>query len=505
MSNLTYVASGLPLLSLLLIMLPAGALLIWAVPGTTRARWIALATALAHLALSLVVLWHFDAARSDFQLVEYSEWIPSIGVRYLVGIDGISVAFLPLTALLFIGVILASWTSVRTMPKLYFALLLLLHGATLGIFVSLDAILFFVFWELTLIPLYFLISLWGVGPNRRFAASKYVLFMLAGGVPLLFGFLLLAFNHAAVSGLGIPDGLAFDYLSLQYSPLGTETQTVVFLLLLIGFGIKTPLFPFHTWLPTVAMEGPATVAAIITGLKLGAYGLIRFAIPMAPQASVELHWLLAGLGTFGMVYGAVIALQESNLRRMLAYSSISHVGLVVLGLSSFSQSGTQGAVLQLMNFSVVSAGLFLLAGFLHHRTGSNDVMNLGGAARTMPLLAAFVLLAGFASMGIPGTNGFPAEFLLILSTLRYHTGAGIAALLATVLTAAYFLSLYRKMFFGPVRNSVVADATDLGPRELTMALVMGAMIIAFGLYPQALIGLSETSVGLWVARLGGGG
>ena len=504
MSDLTYIASELPLISLLLITLPAGALLIWVVPDAAKARWIALFAALADLAISLTVLWRFDAGRADFQLVEHGEWIPTLGIRYLVGVDGISVAFLPLTVLLFTGVILASWRSGRTMPRLYFTLLLLLESATLGIFVALDAILFFLFWELTLIPLYFLISLWGVGPNRRFAASKYVLFMLSGGVPLLFGFLLLAFNHATTTGLGIPAGLAFDYLSLMYSPLDFDTQLTVFLLLLLGFGIKTPLFPFHTWLPTVAMEGPATVAALMAGLKLGAYGLIRFAIPMAPQASVELHWLLAGLGAFGMVYGAVVALQQTNLRRMLAYSSISHVGLVVLGLSSFSQPGTQGAVFQLLNFTVVAGGLFLLAGFLHHRTGSNDVANLGGAARTMPLLAGFVLLAGFAAMGIPGTNGFPAELLLILSTLRYHTGAGIAALVAVVLGAAYFLTLYRKVFFGPVRNATVADAADLGTRELSVAVAMAVMILAAGLYPAPLLALSQASIAQWLARLGGG-
>lgn len=489
----------MPLLSLLFITLPLGAVLAWLLPRPEWARGAALGTALLDLVIAVAVVAMFDPANPEFQLVESATWIPSLNIRYLVGVDGISVLFLPATVLLFIGVILASWNSVHSLPRLYYSLLLLLETATLGIFCSLDTILFFLFWELTLVPLYFLVSLWGIGPNRRYAAMKYTLVMLAGGVALLIGFLLLAFNHATYSGAG----LAFDLPTLLSTPMSGQLQFTVFLLLLLGFAVKTPVFPMHTWLPVMAMEGPVAVTALLVGLKLGAYGLIRFAVPLAPEAAHDLHWLLAGLGTVGVLYGAVAALAQTNLRRMLAYSSLSHVGLVLLGIASFNLQGLQGAVLQLLNFTVVAGGGFLLTGFLYQRVGSTDVLSLGGAARSMPLLASFFLLFGLAGMGLPGTNGFPAELLILISALSTHTGAGLAALFAMVVAAAYFLGLYRKTFFGPVTNPVVADAIDLRPRELTLALAFTAIVLAVGFYPDAVLDLIKPTAQAWLARIPG--
>lgn len=489
-----------PLLSLTIAAPLLLALPVWLARDVVRARRLALAATLVTLALTLVVLARFDTATAGFQLVERASWIPTLNVHYTVGIDGLSVLFLPLTAVLFIGVVAASWTTVRVMPQLYFALLLLLEGITLGIFCATDTLLFFLFWELTLIPIYFLIGLWGIGPNRRYAAVKYTLFMLTGGVPLLFGFLLLAFHHAGAAG--VPAGLVFDYATLLSRPLDPGAQLAVFLLLLTGFAVKAPLFPLHTWLPTVAMEGPVAIAAIMTGLKLGAYGLIRFVVPLAPQAALDLHWLLAGLGAVGLLYGAVAAMAQTNLRRMLAFSSLSHVGLVVLGIASFNIQGIQGALFQLLNFTVVAGGLFLLAGFLHHRIGSTELVNLGGAARSMPLLASFFFLFGLAGMGVPGTNGFPAEHLLLLSALQTHTGAGLAALVGVILGAGYFLSLYRQAFLGPVRSAVVADAMDLRPRELAVAGLLATLILVLGFYPAAVLDLTRSAGEGWVAGLG---
>ncbi len=490
-------AAAFPLLSLLFLTLPAGAALAWLLPRPEWARRVALVTALIDLAISLAIVAKFDPARPGFQLVEKIDWIPTLNIHYLVGVDGISVLFLPATVLLFIGVILASWNSVHALPRLYYSLLLLMETTTLGIFCSLDTILFFLFWELSLVPLYFLVSLWGVGPNRRYAAVKYTLVMLAGGVPLLIGFLMLAFSHAAQTGAG----LAFDLPSLLATPAPGGVEWMIFLLLLLGFAVKTPLFPLHTWLPVMTMEGPVAVTALLVGLKLGAYGLIRFAVPLAPEAARELHWLFAGLGTVAVLYGAVAALAQTNLRQMLAYSSLSHVGLVVLGLSSFNLQGLQGAVLQLLNFTMAAGGLFLLTGFLHHRVGSTDIVSLGGAARSMPLLATFILLLGLATMGLPGTSGFPAELLILLSALNTHTGAGLAALFAMVLGAAYFLGIYRRGFFGPVTNPVVADAADLRPRELAIALAATAIVLAVGFYPAAVLDVIKPAGEAWVARL----
>jgi len=493
--------STIPLLSLLLLTLPVGAALIWLVPEKRWARAIALAATLADLAISLLILARFNPADPGFQLVERQPWMPTLNIHYAVGVDGISVLFLPLAALLFIGVILGSWTQVRTMQRLYFTLLLLLESTTLGIFLALDTVLFFLFWELSLVPLFFLVSLWGVGANRRYAATKYTLLMLVGGIPLLFAFLVLAFNHAALSGLGIPGGLSFDYEALLGTPLPDHLELLVFLLLVLGFGVKTPLFPLHTWLPLVAAEGPVAVAALMTGVKLGAFGLIRFVVPLAPGAASDLQWLLLGLGVIGLLYGALAALAQTNLRRMLAFSSMSHVGLVVLGIASLNLSGIQGALFQLLNFTVVAGGLFLLTGFLHHRTGSTEAISLGGVVRTMPLLAGFFLLLGLASIGLPGTNGFPAELLLILGALEAHTGTGLAALFAAVLGAGYFLGLYRRAFLGPVTNPVVADAKDLRPRELAVALGLGLLVLLPGLYPQGVLDLTRASGTAWLARV----
>jgi len=483
-------------LTWLLLVYPLGALLVWLAPRPESARALALAAHVTGLAIAGLALANFDPAQSGFQMLERAAWIPSLNVHYAVGVDGLSILFLPATALLFLGVTLASWNAVRQLPRLYHSLLLLQAGATLGVFCAVDTILFFLFWELSLVPFYFLVSLWGVGPLRGYAASKYTLIMFAGGVPLLFGFIVLAFNHAALGG-----GLSFDLAELLATPLTDRQELVVFLLLLAGFAVKTPVFPVHTWLPLLAMEGPVAVVALLTGLKLGAYGLIRFAVPLAPGAAQELHWLLAGLGTFGLLYGAVAALAQTNLRAMLAYASLSHVGLVLLGIASFNLQGVQGAVLQLLNFALVAGGLFLLTAFVQRRLGSTDLLALGGAARTMPLLASFFLFFGLAGMGVPGTSGFPAELLILVSALQVHTGAGLAALFGMVLGAAYFLNLYRRAFLGPVTQPGVDQAVDLKPRELALVLVFAALILAFGLYPAPLLDVIRPAAEAWVARL----
>ncbi|MEQ1661731.1 MAG: NADH-quinone oxidoreductase subunit M [Thiobacillus sp.] len=494
--------SDVPFLSLLLLTYPVGALLIWLLPRLAAPRTLALLVHAFGLAVSLFVLGHFDSAQPGMQFAEQTAWIPSLNIHYAVGVDGISILFLPATALLFLGVTLASWNSARNLSRLYHSLLLLQAGATLGVFCATDTILFFLFWELSLVPFYFLVSLWGVGPHRGYAATKYTLVMFAGGVPLLFGFLLLAFNHADFSGAAMPGGLSFDLQTLLGMPLPAELEWAVFLLLLLGFAVKTPVFPLHTWLPLLSMEGPVAVVALLTGLKLGAYGLIRFAVPLAPEAAQSLHWLLAGLGTFGVLYGAVTALAQTNLRAMLAYASLSHVGLVLLGIASFNVQGIQGAVLQLLNFTLIAGGLFLITAFIQQRIGSTDTLSLGGAAKTMPLAASFFAFFGLASFGIPGTSGFPAELLILVSAVQTHTGAGLAALFGMVLGAAYFLNLYRRAFFGPARNASVLAATDLQARELALVLVFAAVVLAVGLYPQPLLDVIRPAAEAWVGRLG---
>ena len=492
---------GLPILSLLIVLPLVWALVLPFLRDNRTVRVVALAGAGLELVLSLAMLAALRPEVAGMQLVERASWIPSLNVQYSVGIDGIAALFPPLTALLFCGVILASWTSVQSMPRLYFALLLALESATMGVFCALDLVLFFLFWELTLVPIYFLVSLWGIGPERRFAAVKYTLFMLAGGIPLLFAILLLGLYHA--SGTGAPGlgALLFDYPTLPERPLPTGLQGTVFLLLFVGFAVKAPLFPFHTWLPTVLREGPVGLSALLVGLKLGAFGILRFAVPLAPTAARDHFWLMAGLGLFGMLYGALVALRQTNLRSMLAFSSVSHVGLVIAGIAAMNVQGVQGAIFQLVNFGIVSGGLMLLAGFLHHRLGSTDLASLGGLAQPAPRLAAIFLLLGMAAIGLPGTSGFVAELLMLIGVSQASPGLAPLAALGVILGAAYFLGFYRRVFLGPVTDASVASAWDLRPREMLVAGVLGLLVLTGGVFPNWIQGVTANAASAWVARL----
>lgn len=495
---------GFPILSLLIVLPLAWALMLPFLRTDRVVRIVALIGAGLELALALLMLTFLRSELAGMQFVERAAWIPSLNVQYLVGIDGIAALFPPLTALLVCGVILASWTSIQTMPRLYFALLLGLEGIVMGVFCALDLVLFFLFWELTLVPIYFLISLWGIGPERRFAAVKYTLFMLAGGIPLLFAILLLGLNHASAVGMPVPDGLTFDYLTLLEQPLPAHLQTSIFLLLFFGFAVKAPLFPFHTWLPTVLREGPAGLSALLVGLKLGAFGILRFALPLAPTAAHEYFWLMATLGLLGVLYGALVALNQANLRKMLAFSSVSHVGLVIVGIAAMNIQGVQGALFQLVNFGVVAGGLFLLTGFLHHRLGSTDLASLGGLVRPLPVFAAFFLLLGMAAIGLPGTNGFVAELLILIGILQVSPGLAVVALFGVILGAAYFLGFFRRAFLGPVIDPVVASAVDLRPRELLIVGVMGLLVLTGGLFPNLIQGVTASAANAWAARMAAG-
>lgn len=494
-------AASFPILTLLILLPVVGAVTTAVGGNAERAKKIALAFAVLELLASLVVLKLFDAADGGFQLNERHAWIPSLNIEYLLGIDGISVLFLPMSALLTVLAILASWNSVQHLQRLHFVLLLILESATIGIFTALDMMLFFLFWELTLPPIFFLIGLWGIGPERRGAAMKYTLFMLFGGVPLLFAILMLAFNYAAQVGGGIPEDLAFSYPLLLQTPLPDNQQKLIFFLLLLGFAVKTPLAPFHTWLPTAAMEGPTQLTAFLTGLKLGAFGILRFAMPLAPSAAVEYSWVLGILGAITLVYGALIALQQTNLRRLLAYASISHVGLVIVGIASLNTLGIQGAIFQLLNFTLVAASLMLVAGLIQHRLGSTEVVHLGGLAKVMPRLTCFYFLFTFASMAIPGTSGFPAELMLIFGALNAHPSLGITALAGVVLCAAYMLSFTRRAFWGPVTQVRVEQLQDLRPRELALLCIPAFLILLWGFAPNSVLKINQASAELWLARL----
>ncbi len=480
---------SVPLLSILVFLPLAGALGLWLLPARA-ARYATALTMLATLAAACALIVAFDPAGPRFQFIERAPWIASLNVQYLLGVDGLSVLFPPATALLFLGSLVASWNLVHDAPRLHYSLLLVLQSATLGIFCALDLVLFFLFWELTLVPLYFLLGRWGAVAGSARVAARYFLIMLAGGVPLLLAFALLAASQP------VP---IFDFLALSGGPLPRSTQYAFLLLCLIGFGVKVPLVPLHTWLAQFALAAPGALTALLVGLKLGAYGLIRFAIPLAPDAAQDLHWLFAGLGTLTLLYGAVGILAQSNLRVGLAYASICHVGLAILGLASYSAQGVQGAVSLLLSFSVATGGAFLLLEFVRQRTGSTDIHSLGGAAKTMPLLASGFLICGLAGVGMPGTSSFPGEFMLILAALQRHTGAGMAALFGLAIAAGSFLALYRKAFFGPVTRREVAEAEDLRPREWAVLIVLIVLIGSIGLYPSPWLEIVRPAAEAWAA------
>lgn len=482
---------SVPLLSLLVFLPLLGAGLLWLLPARA-ARYLTAVAMLATLAAATAALVAFVPDGPRFQLVERSLWIASLNVHYQLGIDGLAVLFLPATALLFLGTLVAGWNLAHDAPRLHYTLLLLLQCATLGIFCALDTVLFFFFWEATLIPLYFLLGRWGAAPGSARAASRYFLVMLAGGVPLLLAFILLAASQTVPT---------FDLPVLLGVPLPRPTQTAAFLLLLAGFAVKVPLVPLHTWLPQFALAAPGSLTALIVGLKLGAFGLLRFAIPLAPDAALDLHWLLAGLGTVTVIYGAVGILAQTNLRVSLACAGISHVGLVVLGLAAFNAQGALGAVALLLSFSVSTGGAMLLLEFLRQRTGTTDIHGLGGAAKTMPLLASGFLVCGLAGVGMPGTSSFPGEFMLILAVLRSHTGAGMAALFGLAIAAAGFLSLYRKAFFGPATRREVTQAEDLRPREWAVLVILLVLIVGIGIWPGPWLDIVRPAAEAWGAGL----
>ena len=484
-----------PMLSLILFLPFVGALAIAIINSVEAAKKIALLTAIVELIATLIVTFSFDAEVAGFSQIERYRWIPNLNAEFLLGVDGISVLFLPASALLTLITILASWNNVNHLSRLHFALLLILESVTLGVFTALDMLLFFLFWEATLPPIFFLIGLWGIGPQRRAAALKYTLFMLFGGVPLLFAIIVLATNHATQTG-----ELSFSFLQLLQTSMPDNLQLIVFLLLVLGFAVKAPLVPFHTWLPTFSMQAPTQLSALLAGLKLGIFGLLRFAFPLAPQAAVHYAWMVALLGAVTLVYAALIALKQTNLRELFAYLSISHVGLVVLGIASLNEQSLQGVIFQLLNFSLIASSLMLLAGFMQQRFGSTELIHLGGLAKVMPKMTALFFLFSLASIGMPLTSGFPAEMLLIIGVMKNHLGLGVAALCGAVLGASALLMFIRGSFLGTITHDNLKQASDLRPREWLILGLPILLVLIFGLFPQIILDTTKHAAQFWLSR-----
>ncbi len=490
---------GFPVLTTLLV-LPLLVMVALALVRDQRAlRPVALAGALLELVLSLALLTRFRRGGADFQFAEQVPWVESVGLSYHLAVDGISILFLPLTALLVVLVMLASWSTIGHQPKAYLMTVLGFESVAIGVFSAVDLILFFVFWELLLIPTFILVKVWGTGADRTRAALKYVLYMLTGSAALLLGFILLgvAYRDSATSG----GELSFDLLQLVNVSIPVSTQTTVFFLMAFAFALKAPLFPFHSWMPLALLDGPIGMAVFLAGLKMGVYGFLRFVMPLAPDAFAAWSWLLALLGIVAILFGALVALVEPNLRRLQAFAGVSHVGMAMLGLATLNVHGVQGALFLLLSLGVTSTGMLLAAGFIQSRVGSTDLASLGGLAQRAPALALFALVASLSAVALPGTVGFPGEFLVLLGAFRAYSWVAAAAVLTVVLSAACVLIFYERAFLGPVTSPAVHAVKDLRPPEVVAAVVTAVAIVAFGFFPGMVLDTSTGSVDVLVERL----
>ena len=495
---------GFPILSLLIFLPIGGTIILWLIEDEDLVKKSALAIAGLECFLCAIVLQGFIPDSAAMQFSERVRWIPALGVSYHLAVDGISVLFLLVSTTLTALIVLYSWETVRMQAKEYYMALLGLEATLVGIFVSIDLVVFFVFWELMLIPSYFLIKLWGTGIERQYAALKYVLYTLLGSVFMLVGIVLLDLNyHEWAATHRIEPSFTFDFLDLLTVPIPVEKQVLIFWLMFMGLAFKAPMVPFHTWLPDALVEGPIGMSVILAGVKLGTYGFVRFSLPLLPDAvgRPDVATVMAVLAVAAILYGAVIALIQADFRRLLAFSSISHLGFVVLGVFALNFQGIQGGLLTMINLGFTTAGLFFLAGFLYTRRHSTELSSMGGLARKVPLLATYFLILGLASIGLPGTNGFVGEFLILLGAFAAHWVYGAIAVTGIIFGAAYFLWFYERSMFGPLGQGLSHAIPDLNPRELLICVVLSVMIFWIGLYPAPFLRIMNGSVQALVERL----
>jgi len=449
-------------------------------------KWTAAATTAVCLALAVVLFLNFDRGTSDLQFVEKAGWIPSFNINYFVGIDGISVSLYLLTALLSFICIFASW-GINKQVKGYFALFLLLETGMLGVFVALDFFLFYVFWEVMLLPMYFLIGIWG-GPRKEYAAIKFFLYTLLGSVLMLLGILALYFYDGAHT---------FDMTELMArgGVYPRSFQLIVWAALFVGFAIKVPMFPFHTWLPDAHVEAPTAISVILAGilLKMGGYGILRICFPMLPDATLFYALPLAIFGLINVLYGAFCAMAQKDLKKLVAYSSISHMGFVLIGAAAMTTAGLTGGVLQMFNHGTTTAMLFLLVGVIYDRAHHREINGFGGLANIMPVYTGIVAVAFFASLGLPGLSSFISEALVFLGTFPVFRTIAIIAGLGIVLTAGYILWTLQRMFLGKTNEKYV-NLPDMTGRELFTLVPLAVIVVILGVWPKPVLDLMTASI-----------
>ena len=484
-----------PILTSIVALPVAGAMLLLFVKGDEErsapvVRKIALVISLLVFAETLLLWSRFNVASGDFQFVERHAWIPAFGIEYYVGVDGISLLLLVLTGFLTPLALLGSWESVHQQTRAFCIFVLLLESAMIGVFISLDLFLFYIFWDAMLVPMYFLIGIWGY-ERRIYAAIKFMLYTMTGSVLMLLAILGLAYLHYTTTGT-----YSFDLLKLYEMPVPLHTQFWFFVAFALAFAIKVPLFPFHTWLPDAHVEAPTAGSVILAGvmLKMGTYGLVRFAFPLFPEAGAFFAPWLAVLAVIGIVYGALVAMVQPDMKKLVAYSSVSHLGFVVLGIAAMNTQGVSGAVYQMLSHGISTGGLFLIVGMLSDRRHTRQIAEFGGLKKVMPHLVAAFLIVTLASIGLPGLNGFVGEFLILLGAFRWDPRLAAFAAIGVILSATYMLWMFQRVNYGPVTNEKNAALDDLRPREWAVIVPIIAVAILMGVLPNLFLRPIEPSV-----------
>ena len=490
----------IPLLSLVTFLPAAAGLALLFVPrrAVGLLRSLSLAVTVLTFACSLRLYFGFDADAIGYQFEENRQWMPTLGVAYHVGIDGISLLLVLLTTFLTPLALVSAWGSIEDRFKEFTATMLLLETGMLGVFVSLDLFLFYVFWEAMLVPMYFIIGIWG-GPNRVYAAVKFILYTMAGSLLMLVAILGLYYQYGAATGR-----FTFDVPVLaQYVMAPGPRQNLMFAAFALAFAIKVPLFPFHTWLPDAHVEAPTAGSVVLAGvlLKMGTYGFLRFCLPFFPDASLAFGPLVFSLAVIGVIYGAWVSTVQPDMKKLVAYSSVSHLGFVMLGIFTLNQQGLVGAIIQMVNHGLSTGALFLMVGMIYERRHSRLIADFGGLWRVVPAFSALFLVVALSSLGLPGLNGFVGEFLILVGTFQRNVWLAAVATSGIIFAAVYLLWMYQRVIFGEISHEANRGLRDLTPREWAVLVPVVALIVWIGVYPATFTGKTEATVEALIAQV----